>query len=62
VRYTSNEPNAGADSDLTEVGLNYIIDSHNLRLNINWSSGDANLTGARGPDVDGLSIGFQIQI
>ncbi|HIF74773.1 MAG TPA: hypothetical protein EYG31_06830 [Porticoccaceae bacterium] len=62
IRYTKNEPNAGLDSDLSEIGLNYIIDGHNLRLNINWTSGDANLTGARGADVDGLSVGFQIQL
>ena len=34
VRYTSNEPDfAGMeDSDLTEIGVNYIIKGHNLRL------------------------------
>jgi hypothetical protein len=62
LRYTNTEPDSGLDSDLTEIGLNYIIDSHNLRLNINWSSGDASLSGKRGPDIDGLSIGFQIQL
>jgi hypothetical protein len=62
-RLTSNEPSGGApDSDLTEVGVNYIIDGHNLRLNLNWTSGDANLTGFKGADVDSISIGVQIQI
>ena len=50
------------DSDLSEVGLNYIINGHNLRLNVNYTTGDANLTGAPGADVSGLSIGLQIQI
>ena len=64
VRYTSNEPDfAGMEnSDLTEIGVNYIIKGHNLRLNANYTTGDANLTGLAGPDVDGFSIGVQIQI
>ena len=64
VRYTSNEPDfAGMeDSDLTEIGVNYIINGHNLRLNANYTTGDANLTGLAGPDVDGFSVGVQIQI
>lgn len=64
VRYTSNEPDFDGvdDSDLTEVGVNYIIKGHNLRLNLNVTSGDANLTGAPGVDADGISFGVQIQI
>jgi hypothetical protein len=65
VRFTSNEPDfAGvADSDLTELGVNYVIDGHNLRLNLNYTSGDANLTGFPSPaDVDGLSFGVQVQL
>jgi hypothetical protein len=62
VRYTSNEPESGADSDLAELGLNLIMKGHNARLNVNYTSGDANLTGAPGPDVDTLSFGVQIQI
>ena len=64
VRYTSNMPDFDAmeDSDLSEVGLNYIISGHNLRLNVSYTTGDANLTGAPGADVSGLLIGLQIQI
>jgi hypothetical protein len=63
IRFTSNEPDGAAlDSDLTELGLNMILKGHNARLNVNYSSGDANITGARGPDVDVLSFGVQIQI
>ena len=62
IRYTSNEPDSGADSDLAELGLNMILRGHNARLNVNWTSGDANLTGSPGADVDTLSFGVQIQI
>lgn len=62
VRFTSNEPSSGIDSDLAEIGLNLIIKGHNARLNVNYTSGDANITGARGPDVDSFSFGVQIQI
>ena len=63
-RYTENKPDfdGEADSDLSEVGVNYIISGHNLRLNANFTTGDANLTGFAGPKVDGFSIGVQIQI
>ena len=77
IRYTSNEPSSSSisgldpvtmlpvalpDSDLTEFGVNYIIKGHNLRLNFNYTTGDANLTGAPGADVDGVLFGVQIQI
>ena len=62
IRYNSNEPESGSDSDLTELGLNYVIEGHNLRLNFNYTDGDANLSGARGPDVNTLTFGVQIQI
>jgi hypothetical protein len=62
VRYTSNEPDGTPDSDLFEVGVNYVITGHNLRFNLNYTSGDANITGARGSDVDAISLGVQIQI
>ena len=63
-RYTENMPDFDGmdDSDLSEVGVNYIISGHNLRLNANFTTGDANLTGFAGPKVDGFSIGVQIQI
>jgi hypothetical protein len=63
VRFTSNEPDGTVpDSDLTELGLNMIIKGHNARMNVSWTSGDANLSGAPGADVDSLSFGVQIQI
>jgi len=64
IRRTSNEPDfdGASESDLTEIGVNYIINAHNLRVNVNFTDGDANLTGMAGADVDGFSVGFQIQI
>ena len=62
VRYTSNEPTVGASSSLTEVGVNYVISGHNLRLNLNLSSGDANASGAQGTDTDTITFGMQFQI
>ncbi|PCK07709.1 MAG: hypothetical protein COA42_12895 [Alteromonadaceae bacterium] len=61
VRFVSNEPTDGEDSDLAELGLNYIMNGHNTRLNLNISSGDANISGYQGPDVDSLSFGVQLQ-
>ena len=62
IRRTKNEPDSGPDSDLSEVGLNYVIDGHNLKLNFNYTDGDANLTGTPGPDVNAVSFNVQIQI
>lgn len=61
VRFVANNPTDAADSDLTEVGLNYIISGHNARLNLNYGSGDANISGYPGKDVDSLAFGAQLQ-
>lgn len=62
VRYTKNEPTGELDSSLTEVGVNFVIRGHNARLNLNYTSGDANASGYRGADTDKLFFGVQIQI
>ena len=62
IRYVTNEPSDTDDTDLLELGLNYIIKGHNARLNINYGSGDANISGFPGNDTDVLSLGIQIQI
>ncbi|MFP6814750.1 MAG: hypothetical protein VB949_03670, partial [Pseudomonadales bacterium] len=63
VRFTKNDPSDFFESsDLIEVGVNYVISGHNTRLNINFTDGDANLTGVPGADVNALTIGVQIQI
>ncbi len=63
-RLTSNEPSDAAigDSELTEYGINYIINGHNLRLNVHVTDGDANLTGAPGADETRFGFGVQVQI
>ncbi len=62
IRWNENMPEAGDDSDLLEVGLNYIISGHNARLNIHWRTGDANASGAAGTDVDTFLLGAQFQL
>lgn len=62
LRYVKNEPSGALDSDLTEVGVNFVINGHNTRLNLNYTSGDANITGYRGADTDALFFGVQVQI
>ena len=62
LRFVENNPSEGESSDLTEIGVNYIIKGHNARLNLNYNTGDANITGYKGNDNDSLSFGVQIQI
>ncbi len=62
VRYTSNNPDIGQSSSLSEVGLNYIISGQNLKLNLNYTSGDANLTGIKAPDSQAITLGMQLQV
>ena len=62
VRYTNNSPSVGASSSLTEVGVNYVISGHNLKLNLNVTDGDANASGAKGVDTTAITFGMQFQI
>jgi hypothetical protein len=62
VRYVENDPSDSGSSDLTELGLNYVIDGHNARLNLNYATGDGNISGYAGDDVDSISFGVQVQI
>jgi len=61
VRYTNNETSANVSSSLAELGVNYIISGHNLKFNLNATSGDANLTGSPGADATSVSLGMQQQ-
>jgi len=61
VRYVENEPSDANSSDLTEIGANYVIAGHNARLNLNFLSGDANISGYPGADVDSVNFGVQLQ-
>lgn len=62
LRYVENSPSDGDDSDLTEFGVNYWISGYNARLNFNYGSGDANISGYKGEDVDAFSFAVQLQI
>ncbi|MCF6337743.1 MAG: OprO/OprP family phosphate-selective porin [Gammaproteobacteria bacterium] len=63
VRYTENSPSVGDSSSLTEVGVNYIVSGQNLKLNLNFTTGDANASGAKAAtDVDAITFGMQFQI
>ncbi|VAW50799.1 FmdC precursor [hydrothermal vent metagenome] len=64
VRYTSNNPSSGSSSSLSEIGVNYIVSGQNMKLNLNYITGNANASGVRapGPDNDALLFGMQIQI
>ena len=62
VRLVENSPSDGDSSDLAEVGLNYVIKGHSARLNLNYSTGDANISGYQGEDSDTISFGAQFQL
>jgi hypothetical protein len=61
LRYVDNSPNDAKSTDLTEVGINYVISGHNARLNLNYNTGDANISGYPGADKDTISFGAQLQ-
>ncbi|GLS26697.1 porin [Marinibactrum halimedae] len=62
LRYVENSPSNFDSSTLTEAGLNYIIKGHNAKVNLNFASGDANISGYKGQDTNSISVGFQLQI
>ncbi len=62
LRYVENNPSDASSSDLNEFGINYVIDGHNARVNFNYGTGDANISGYPGADVDSFSIGVQLQL
>jgi len=62
IRYTSNKPTVGADSTLTEFGINYVISGQSLKLNLNYTTGDANASGSQGADNNAITFGMQLQV
>jgi hypothetical protein len=64
LRYTRNDPKDYADdSDLYELGLNYVIKNHDAKLNANFTRGDANVSGSPTDDKRlSFTIGVQVQI
>lgn len=61
LRYVENNPSDAAATDLTEIGVNYVISGHSARLNLNFSDGDANISGYPAPDSKRISAGVQLQ-
>lgn len=61
-RYVENDPSDAAKTDSTELGINYVIKGHSARLNANFLSGDANISGYPGADTDTFTLGVQIQL
>lgn len=63
ARYTKNKPSSYADeSDIYELGVNYVIKGHDALINANYTNGDANASGSPGLDRGALVIGVQLQI
>ncbi len=62
LRLVENSPSDGVSSSATELGLNYVVNGHNTRLNFNYVSGDANASGYAGADTDTFSLGMQVQL
>jgi len=62
LRYTENKPTGASSSDLFEVGLNYIISKHKMKLNFNFTSGDASASGIKGTDTQSALFGMQLQL
>ncbi len=61
ARWNENMPDVGSSSDLLELGVNYVIAGHNARLNANWQTGRANLSGAPGNVDTRFQVGLQLQ-
>lgn len=62
LRLVENSPSDADSSSSTELGLNYVVNGHNTRVNLSYVSGDANASGYAGADVDVLSLGMQVQL
>ncbi|WP_288131409.1 hypothetical protein [Microbulbifer sp.] len=62
LRLVENRPSDADSSSATELGLNYVVNGHNTRVNLSYVSGDANASGYTGADVDALSLGMQVQL
>ncbi len=68
VRYVNVMPVNSSDRNMSEVGVNYVIDGHNARIGVSWQHGDLMTKGldytntATGDDVNAFSVGFQWQI
>tara|TARA_R110002072_G_scaffold39236_2_gene112839 strand:- start:1895 stop:3052 length:1158 start_codon:yes stop_codon:yes gene_type:complete len=61
LRYVENSPDDARSSDSFELGLNYVINGHNTKVNFNYVQGDANASGFAGRDVGRATLGLQLQ-
>ena len=69
IRYSAIHPDASADRDEIERGVNYIIDGHNARVSLFYQHGDIATKGltnfapsAAGPDVNAVKLAVQLQL
>ena len=68
IRYVNVDPVQSATRENYEVGLNYIIDSHNAKVMLMYDYGDLATKGlnytatATGSRVSSVQLGFQLQI
>lgn len=67
-RYVGVYPDTSSNRDQYEAGLNYVIDGHNAMVSLTWQYGDLlskgldYSSGARGDDINAITLGFQFQI
>lgn len=61
-RFNTNMPKVGDHSYQGEFGLNYVIDGHNMRVNLHGTHGNANFTGYKGAKDTAIAVGVQVQI
>ncbi|MFP6606603.1 MAG: hypothetical protein VCC19_08520, partial [Myxococcota bacterium] len=68
ARFTDISANRSSDRDEFEVGINYIIDSHNARVSLFYQRGDIATKGlnysptASGKNVSTIGLGIQLQL
>lgn len=68
MRWTDNNPNNSSNRDEIELGLNYIIDTHNARVSVFYQYGDINskgrvwVPGVAGNKNSTIGLGIQIQL
>lgn len=60
IRRSEQSPKGGDKGDMNELGFNYIVNGHNLRLNLNAT--DAGSTNQSSERIKAVSFGIQVQI
>ncbi len=62
VRYQNVDQDNGVESDITELGVNYVIDGHNARVSFVYGDVEQDLPGGGDASADFFQIGLQLQI